>query len=674
VLVANRGEIALRVIRTLRALGIASVAVYSDADVDAPHVGAADVAVRLGPAAAAQSYLSIDRVLAAARSTGAEAIHPGYGFLSENAAFAAACAASGITFVGPPAEAIEAMGDKIRAKRTVAAAGVPVVPGSDGAGLPDAELARAAARIGYPVLLKPSAGGGGKGMREVRRPDDLADALASARREARGAFGDDTLLVERLVTTPRHIEIQVLADTHGCVIHLGERECSLQRRHQKIVEEAPSPLLTPAQRAAMGAAACDVARACGYTGAGTVEFIVAGDRPDDWFFMEMNTRLQVEHPVTEEVTGLDLVELQLRVASGEPLPLTQDDVVLRGHAVEVRVYAETLSMVNGAAGFLPTGGRVLALHEPRDLPGIRVDSGITEGTVVGSDYDPLLSKIIAHGADRAEALQRLDAALGRTVLLGLGTNIGFLRALLADPDVRAGNLDTGLVGRRIAELAAADLPDDVVGVATGVALLDLEPRGAIVDPFDVPGGWRLGERAWTTRRALAHGHEPVEVRSRGRAADAELVIAGGAPVRTRTTADHVHTQDGVTRRYAIARGDDGVLWVSRDGRSWAIREQEALEAAAEEATGVAGPVLSPMPGTVTVVEVVEGQRVAAGQKLVAVEAMKMEHVLTAPVDGTVRELRARPGATVAKDAVLLVVEPVGPPDPPMARPTSLDGC
>jgi 3-methylcrotonyl-CoA carboxylase alpha subunit len=659
VLVANRGEIALRVIHTLRALGIRSVAVYSDADVDALHVAAADAAVRLGPAAAAQSYLAIDRVVAAALATGAEAIHPGYGFLSENAAFATACAKAGITFVGPPAEAIEAMGDKIRAKQTVAAAGVPVVPGSDGAGLTDAELTRVVARLGYPVLLKPSAGGGGKGMREVHRPDALADALASARREARGAFGDDTLLVERLVTTPRHIEIQVLADTHGHVIHLGERECSLQRRHQKIVEEAPSPLLTPGQRAAMGAAACDAARACGYTGAGTVEFIVDGDsgvggRELDWFFMEMNTRLQVEHPVTEEITGLDLVELQLRVAAGEPLPLTQDDVVLRGHAVEVRVYAE-----DPATGFLPTGGRVLALREPRGLPGIRVDSGIAEGTLVGSDYDPLLSKIIAFGADRAEALQRLDAALGRTVLLGLGTNVAFLRALLADPDVRAGNLDTGLVGRRIAELAAADLPDDVVGVATGVALLDLEPRGAIVDPFDVPGGWRLGEPAWTTRRALAPGHEPVEVRSRGRAADAELVIAGGSPVRTRTTADHVHTQDGVTRRYAIARGDDGVLWVSRDGRSWAIREQEALEAAAEEATGAGGPVLSPMPGTVTVVEVVEGERVAAGQKLVAVEAMKMEHVLTAPVDGTVRELRARRGATVAKDAVLLVVEPDG---------------
>ena len=648
VLVANRGEIAVRVIRTLRALGIRPVAVYAQADAGAPHVAAADVAVAIG------SYLSIEEVIAAARATGAQAIHTGYGFLSENTAFAAACAQAGITFVGPPAPAIEAMGDKIRAKRTVAAAGVPVVPGSDGIGLSDDELAQAAARVGYPVLIKPSAGGGGKGMHAVHRAGDLADAVASARREARGAFADDTLLVERLVTTPRHIEIQVLADEHGSVIHLGERECSLQRRHQKIVEEAPSPLLTPRQRAAMGAAACAAARACGYTGAGTVEFIVAGDRPDQWFFMEMNTRLQVEHPVTEEVTGLDLVELQLRVAAGEPLPLTQDDVVLRGHAIEARVYAEDPAM-----GFLPTGGRVLALHEPRDLPGVRVDSGIAAGFVVGSEYDPMLSKVVAHGADRDEALHRLDAALRRTVLLGLGTNVGFLRALLADPDVRAGNLDTGLVALRAGELAKAGLPDDVVGLATGIALLGLEPRGPVVDPFDIPGGWRVGEHAWTTRRVVAAGHDPVEVRSRGRAASAELMIDGGGILRVSTTADHRHTQSGITRGYAVAWGDDGVLWVSRDGHSWAIREQEALEAAAEEAAGAGGPVLSPMPGTVTVVEVVEGQRVAAGQRLVAVEAMKMEHVLTAPVDGTVRELRARPGAAVAKDAVLLVVEADG---------------
>jgi acetyl-CoA/propionyl-CoA carboxylase, biotin carboxylase, biotin carboxyl carrier protein len=656
VLVANRGEIAVRVIRTLRALGIRSVAVYSDADAGAPHVAAADVAVRLGPAAATESYLSIEKVIEAAKATGAEAIHPGYGFLSENTAFAAACEQAGIVFVGPPASAIEAMGDKIRAKQTVAKAGVPVVPGSDGSGLSDEELSLAVEQVGYPVLLKPSAGGGGKGMVEVHRAEDLAEAITGARRVARSSFGDDTLLVERLVTTPRHIEIQVLADAHGGVIHLGERECSLQRRHQKIVEEAPSPLLTPEQREAMGKAACDAARSCGYRGAGTVEFIVGSDRPDEFFFMEMNTRLQVEHPVTEEVTGLDLVELQLRVASGEPLPIAQADVELRGHAVEVRVYAE-----DPAAGFLPTGGEILALREPTT---VRVDSGVAEGGIVGSDYDPMLSKIIAHGADRAEALRKLDAALADTVLLGLGTNVGFLRALLADPDVRAGNLDTGLVGRKLEALTSADLPEDVIGAATGVTLLALEPADALADPFDIPGGWRIGEHSWTTRKLVASGHEPVEVRSRGRAADAELVIDGAEPFRSSTrpvsaqdpSRGHFHSQGGVTRGYATARAADGTLWISRDGSAWAVREQEALEAAADAAEGAGGPVLSPMPGTVTVVEVTEGQQVTAGQRLVVVEAMKMEHVLTAPVDGTVRELRARSGGTVAKDAVLLVVE------------------
>jgi acetyl-CoA/propionyl-CoA carboxylase biotin carboxyl carrier protein len=662
VLVANRGEIAVRVIRTLRELGIRSVAVYSDADAQSPHVAAADVAVRLGPAAAAESYLNIDKVVAAARATGAEAIHPGYGFLSENTAFAAACERAGIVFVGPPAAAIEAMGDKIRAKQTVAKAGVPVVPGSDGVGLSDEELALAVEEIGYPVLLKPSAGGGGKGMREVYEAAELQPAIASARREARSSFGDDTLLVERLITSPRHIEIQVLADTHGNVVHLGERECSLQRRHQKIVEEAPSPLLTPEQRAAMGKAACEAARACGYASAGTVEFIVDGNNPDDWFFMEMNTRLQVEHPVTEEVYGVDLVALQLQVAAGaaEPWPA---DLSPTGHAVEVRVYAE-----DPAAGFLPTGGKILALHEPvasrvgsaGSVAGVRVDSGIAEGVTVGSDYDPMLAKIIAYGADRAEALRRLDAALGRTVLLGLGTNIGYLRALLADPDVRAGNLDTGLVGRKLEQQTTRELPEDVLGAATGVALLDAEPTGAVVDPFDIPGGWRIGEDAWTTRRLVVSGHEPVEVRSRGRAAAAEVVVDGGEPVVTTTEwsgSALVHRVGGISRSYAVARDAAGVLWIGRDGQSWEIRDQEALAAAAEEAAGAGGPVVSPMPGTVTVVEVTEGQQVTVGQTLVVVEAMKMEHVLTAPVDGVVRELRARTGGTVAKDAVLLVVEP-----------------
>jgi acetyl-CoA/propionyl-CoA carboxylase, biotin carboxylase, biotin carboxyl carrier protein len=650
VLVANRGEIAVRVIRTLRALGIRSVAVYSDADAGAPHVGLADIAVRIGPAPAAQSYLSIDAVLAAARATGAEAIHPGYGFLSENTAFAAACAAAGIVFVGPPASAIEAMGDKIAAKATVAKAGVPVVPGSDGAGLTDDELALAVEQVGYPVLLKPSAGGGGKGMREVHGPADLAEAIASARREARGSFGDDTLLVERLVQTPRHIEVQVLADAHGNVIHLGERECSLQRRHQKIVEEAPSALLTVDQRERMGAAAVEAARSVGYTGAGTVEFIVGADQPDRFFFMEMNTRLQVEHPVTEEVHDLDLVELQLRVAAGEERPWP-DRPRARGHAVEVRIYAE-----DPAAGFLPTGGRILALETP---PGVRVDAGCATGTVVGTDYDPMLAKVIAWGRDRADALNRLDAALRETVLLGVGTNIAFLRALLADPDVRAGRLDTGLVGRRLDDWAATPLPDDVLVAAAVHALLELEPAGPVVDPFDVPGGWRVGEPAWISWQMAVSGADPVPVRAAGRAAGAVCRVGDGPEVRCSGTLSGrrlTATVDGLTRGYTVAR-DGEVLWLGRDGSAWAVRERAPLEAAGAAEAGAGGPVRSPMPGTVTVVEVTDGQAVAAGDRLVVVEAMKMEHVLTAPVDGVVRDLRAAAGGTIARDDVLLVVEP-----------------
>jgi acetyl-CoA/propionyl-CoA carboxylase biotin carboxyl carrier protein len=687
VLVANRGEIACRVIRTLRRLGIRSVAVYTDPDAGAPHVGLADVAVHLGPASA---YLSADAVVGAARRAGAQAVHPGYGFLSENTAFAAACADAGIAFVGPPAAAIEAMGDKIRAKQTVAKAGVPVVPGSDGSGLDsdgsglgsdgsgldDEALARAAERIGYPVLLKPSAGGGGKGMREVHRAGDLAEAISSARREARGSFGDDTLLVERLVTDPRHIEIQVLADAHGNVIHLGERECSLQRRHQKILEEAPSPLLDDAQRETMGAAAVEAARAVGYVGAGTVEFIVSGDRPDEFFFMEMNTRLQVEHPVTEEIFGLDLVELQLRVAAGEPEPWPARRQA-RGHAVEARIYAE-----DPAAGFLPTGGRVLALSWP---DGARVDAGIAAGSVVGSDYDPMLAKVIAHGADRAEALARLDAALGQVVVLGVGTNTGFLRALLTDPDVRAGRLDTGLVGRRLDGLVRADLPADVLPAAAGLALAALEPAGDIVDPFDIPGGWRIGEPAEVRWKMTVSGTTVAnigtnEVRARGRAADALVAVGDATPVRVRVahpapgwsgapgSGQRVPvTVDGITRDYAVAwdytgARDGATLWLGRDGQAWAIREQAPLEAAAASSAGAGGPVVSPMPGTVTVVEVTEGQAVAAGQRLLVVEAMKMEHVLAAPVDGIVRDLRAKPGATVAKDAVLAVIEPASVPE------------
>jgi acetyl-CoA/propionyl-CoA carboxylase, biotin carboxylase, biotin carboxyl carrier protein len=650
VLVANRGEIAVRVIRTLRAMGVRSVAVYSDADATAAHVRDADVAVRLGPAPAAVSYLSIERILDAAARTGAQAVHPGYGFLSENAAFAQACASAGLVFVGPPADAMEVMGDKIRAKVTVAAAGIPVLPGSDGS---DEALVAGAHALGYPVLLKPSAGGGGKGMRVVHRARDLPEAIAGARREARGTFGDDTLLVERLIATPRHIEIQVLADAHGAAVHLGERECSLQRRHQKIIEEAPSVLLDAATRARMGGCAVAITRAVGYTGAGTVEFLVPARTPDQFFFLEMNTRLQVEHPVTELVTGLDLVQWQLRIAAGEPLGFTQDDVRLHGHAVEARIYAEDPSL-----GFLPTAGRVLRVREPTG-PGIRVDSGLAPGDTVGSDYDPLLAKVIAHGSDRDTALRRLDAALAQTSILGLGTNVAFLRELLADAGVRAGNLETGLVARLVSRSGCPVVPDDVLAAAGLRALLVLEPTGPVVDPFALPGGWRVSEPAWTRWRVQPAGRDPIEVRTRGRAAAAELIVGEGAQLCGSAWwdgADLVVTLDRITRRYTCAVAGAAV-WLGRGGHSWELREQQFLDAARPTEQRVGGAVRAPLPGTVTVVDVAEGQQVTAGARLLALEAMKMEHALTAPVNGVVRELRARPGDAVERDAVLLVIDP-----------------
>ncbi len=628
VLVANRGEIAVRVIRALRSLGIRSVAVYSDADADALHVRLADEAVRIGPAAARESYLSIEKIVAAAVSTGAQAIHPGYGFLAENTAFAEACSEAGIVFVGPPASAIDAMGDKIRAKLTVSAAGVPVVPGRTREGMADDELVDAALEIGFPVLLKPSAGGGGKGMRLVHEESALREAIESARREARGSFGDDTLLIERFVTNPRHIEIQVLADRHGNVIHLGERECSLQRRHQKIIEEAPSPFLTAEVREAMGSAAVDAARSVGYVGAGTVEFIVDGES-GDYFFMEMNTRLQVEHPVTEMVTGVDLVEWQLRVAAGEVLDVV---VSLQGHSVEARVYAE-----DPARGFLPTGGRVLALREPTD---VRVDSGLYEGLVVGSDYDPMLAKVIAHGRNREEALRRLDHALGQMVLLGVTTNIPFLRALLRDPDVRAGALDTGLVERKLDSLTSSEIPDAVY-VAAGLER-SLEPHGD--DPWDELSGWRVGEHAWTTWRI-----NDVDVRVRGD----EVVVGAGEPVRARARLEGSDLLVG-SRRYAMARDKD-VLWLGHDGASWALTEAEFLVGAAGGAAASGGPVKSPMPGTVLVVRAQQGEEVTAGQALFVVEAMKMEHTVTAPVDGVLAEVNVQAGQQVRLDQVLALV-------------------
>ncbi|PSL58576.1 acetyl-CoA/propionyl-CoA carboxylase, biotin carboxylase, biotin carboxyl carrier protein [Saccharothrix carnea] len=632
VLIANRGEIAVRVIRALRRFGIRSVAVYSDADADALHVRLADEAVRIGPASARESYLSVERIIEAALASGAQAVHPGYGFLAENAEFARACEKAGLVFIGPPADAIEAMGDKIRAKLTVAAAGVPVVPGRTEVGMTDDDLVAAAAEIGFPVLLKPSAGGGGKGMRLVESEGGLREAIESARREARGSFGDDALLIERFIGNPRHIEIQVLADAHGGVVHLGERECSLQRRHQKIIEEAPSPLVTPEMRDAMGTAAVEAARSVGYVGAGTVEFIVDG-ASGDYFFMEMNTRLQVEHPVTELVTGVDLVEWQLRVASGEPLGFAS--VELTGHAVEARVYAE-----DPARGFLPTGGTVLALHEPSD---VRVDSALRVGLTVGSDYDPMLAKVIAHGATREEALRRLDAALGRMVLLGVTTNIPFLRALLVDPDVRAGALDTGLVERKLESLVRHDVPDEVLAAAALERQLSL---GGGDDPWAGSGGWRVGEHAWT--RWLIDG---VEVRVRGD----EVAIADNEPFRLAVARVGDRLIVG-GRSYAIYRDGD-VLWLGRDGRAWALTETRPSEVAASGVVAGGGPVTSPMPGTVLVARVPQGSHVTAGQALFVVEAMKMEHTVTSPVAGVLTEVHVQAGQQVALDQPLAVVVP-----------------
>jgi acetyl-CoA/propionyl-CoA carboxylase, biotin carboxylase, biotin carboxyl carrier protein len=631
VLIANRGEIAVRIARTLRAMGIRVAAVHSDADAGARHVREADVAVRLGPASAAESYLHVERTIDAALRVGARALHPGYGFLAENPALALACEEAGITFIGPPASAIEAMGDKIRAKATAAAAGVPVVPGRSEPGMDDDALVDAAHEVGFPVLLKPSAGGGGKGMRLVGDPGDLAAAITGARREAQGAFGDDTLLVERFITRPRHLEVQVLADAHGAIVHLGERECSLQRRHQKIVEEAPAPGIDPDLRDDLGRRAIAVARACGYVNAGTVELIASDDAPDEPFFMEMNTRLQVEHPVTEAVWGVDLVELQVRVAAGEPLPFTQDQLAPRGHAVEARVYAE-----DPARGFLPTGGTVTGLLDPAG-PGVRVDSGLAPGTEVGSHYDPLLAKVVASGDDRDQALARLDRALAGTAVLGVTTNVAFLRRLLGHPEVAAGRLHTGLVEDHLGELAGDD-PDVIPGwVTAAAAALDRAAGGPVRDRWDLADGWRVG------------GSDTAD----GERVDVAWVAPepSGADGPTEVAV----TVDGVVHRCHTARSAR-TRWVAHAGEVWAITDPEPTPPGGGPGAAAGGEVRSPMPGTVVGVAVTDGAQVEAGTTLVVVEAMKMEHALAAPVAGSV-ELRVAPGQRVALDEVLAVVVP-----------------
>ena len=666
VLVANRGEIACRIIRTLRSLGIRSVAVYSDSDAGARHVSLADVAVRIGTASAAESYLNIPRIIQAALDTGVRAVHPGYGFLAENADFAAACAAADLIFIGPGIEALAVMGDKIRAKKQVGDRGVPVVPGIADPSLSDSELAAAALEIGFPLLVKPSAGGGGKGMHLVETADRLDEAIASARREALSSFGDDTIFIERFVSRPRHIEVQVLADNDGTTVHLGERECSLQRRHQKVIEEAPSPLLDEATRARIGEAARETARSVGYRGAGTVEFIVSADAPDEFFFMEMNTRLQVEHPVTELVTGIDLVEWQLRIAAGEALDFGQADVGITGHAIEARIYAE-----DPQNGFLPTGGRVLGLHEAQG-EGIRVDSSLVEGLEVSSDYDPMLAKVIAWAPDRAGALARLRGALRQTAVVGVTTNVEFLGLLLSDADVAAGRLDTELIARRLDTLAFAT-PDDELFARAALILFVATWDSAPESPWQVRNSWRIGAHAPSIFRLIAAGAESeasvtvfgtpeqatVSVAGRGvhSATVRRIEMAGGAVARTTISGRSVESR--------WCRSND-LLHLVEDGRSWTIRL--LTSAPRTQASTVSVPELrSPMPGAVVAIHVHDGDEVDEGAAIIVVEAMKMEHVLRATAAGRV-DLQVTVGAQVTRDQLLATVVP-----PTLAAPRGREG-
>jgi acetyl-CoA/propionyl-CoA carboxylase biotin carboxyl carrier protein len=702
VLVANRGEIACRVIRTLRVMGIRSVAVYSDADSAARHVAEADAAFRIGPAPAADSYLRIDAIIDACRRSGAQAVHPGYGFLAENVAFAKALAAAGITFIGPGVEAIELMGDKIRSKNHVTAHGVPCIPGVAKPGLSDAELMDAAELVGFPLLIKPSAGGGGKGMYIVGTHQELRSALEAARRVAAAAFGDDTLFLERLIPAPRHIEVQVLADDHGNTIHLGERECSLQRRHQKVIEEAPSPLLESlpegaAVRERLGRAACEAARSVNYTGAGTVEFLVSDEDPEHFYFMEMNTRLQVEHPVTEMVTGVDLVEWQVRIAAGEELTLPQSGVVFNGHAAEARVYAE-----RPERNFLPSFGRIIALDErgtgdrsgnPGDRH-VRIDSAMLPGLMVTGDYDPLLAKLVAWAEDRAAALHRLDTALGDYALLGVHTNLEYLRLLLDDDDVLAGRLDTNLIERKTPAMGFRD-PGDVELIAAAayfrLAASASSPASmagnttagkAAGPPWNSKDGWRLGDAApSTTIFGLPDGSEATVTMQERR--------EGGYIARVGDTVPHVVSfspahfspmrsgpawitveVDAALHRFLAAEDPPG-LWIGDDG--WSCRlevmDREArlqrILSGIRSKEGAADPeIRSPMPGTVVAVMAADGENVTAGQPLLSVEAMKMEHQLTATISGTVR-LDARQGDLVKAEQVLATIHPEpsagGPP-------------
>ncbi|MFH6785143.1 MULTISPECIES: acetyl-CoA carboxylase biotin carboxylase subunit [Methylobacterium] len=634
VLIANRGEIACRVIRTARRLGMRTIAVYSDADRDALHVALADEAHCIGPAPAADSYLRIDRILEAARASGAESIHPGYGFLSERPDFADACAQAGIVFVGPPASAIRAMGLKDAAKALVAEAGVPVVPGYHGARQDPDFLAAEAAAIGYPVLIKAVAGGGGKGMRRVEGPEGFADALASAQREAQNAFGDPRVLVEKYVLSPRHVEIQVFCDAHGNAVHLFERDCSLQRRHQKVIEEAPAPGMPDEVRAAMGRAAVEAAKAVGYVGAGTVEFIADGReglRVDGFWFMEMNTRLQVEHPVTEAITGHDLVEWQFRVASGETLPVDQAGLAIHGHAVEARLYAE-----DPDHGFLPSTGPLRALRLPEG-EGIRVDTGVRAGDRVTPFYDPMIAKVIAHGATRDEALDRLAGALGRTLVAGPKSNVAFLKALAEAEDFRAGRFDTGFIDRDLGALTAPS-PHRDAAIRAGIRVLVARENPARAgSPWDAADGFQLGEARHQAFPFVLEG-EPAEAGLRWGAPGLNVEYGTDGPEPASLT---------------VIDAPNGVL-VLAEGRQIALAPPDPFAVDLDH-IDQGGTIKAPMHGRLVAVLVAPGDKVVRGQRLAVVEAMKMEHALTAPSDGTVAEVAAEAGQQVAEGARLITL-------------------